>query len=605
MLKRIAVVLGALLLVGAPLRYLASEGPEAWAGSEASRRKPRAVQYFGMQAIPKFDETAGHGSWNGSRARGLAMHRDLGVQLSREGYIWLHDEPEPNQHPNVGDFDDAIARCNQAGIAVQLMITDTPYWASTSPYKVKDQPDTYRHAPPLNLYDPIFSDGTDVPGPGKRVNPRNYWARMLDRVARRYKGKVQYYQVWNEPDYPKGAQDANYKDHERSWHGSVGDYVRMLQVAHMVVKAADPKASIVTGGIGYVDYLTSMIDRGAGAYFDDVDFHAYGGPGSDSALRSFLSLHGKLRQVLRQAGLKKGLICSETGYPSGDAAGQAAYIPKLYATGLALGVEGIIWYSNTNPSWQQMGLVDWRTMQRRTAGYWAYKTTSTALSGMTYVGKLTFDPRIVAYRFKSGSREVVVAWAPHREATKPVRWQAPDKGKWRLVTPDGRARRLMPGEQLALSSSPVILDSDARVTYTPAKPNPPRYAGAYEVLDAAAAVTGSGGFHEPELAIDGDPNTEWVGTSGDNQLTVRLAKKSMLKGLSLKTGPMENQMLEVQVSEDGATFRTLLSGLSFGDWGTHDLSFPAPAAARYVRLVYRQAPDRPGGSARLFELMLR
>lgn len=605
MLKRLAVILGTLILIGAPMRYLAVEGPAAWAGLEEPRRKPVAVSYFGMQAIPKFDEKAGHGSWNGSRARGLAMHRDLGVQLSREGYIWLHDEPEPNQHPNQGDFDDAIARNQEAGIAVQLMITDTPYWASSSPHKVKDQPDTFRHAPPLNLYDPIFTDGTDVPGPGKRINPRHYWARMLHRVAKRYKGKVQYYQVWNEPDYPKGDQKANYKDPERSWHGSVGDYVRMLQVAHMVVKSVDPGASIVTGGIGYVDYLTSMIDRGAGAYFDDVDFHAYGGPGSDAALRSFLSLHGKLRQALRRAGLQKGLICSETGYPSTDAQGQADYIPKLYATGLALGLEGIIWYSNTNPSWQQMGLVDWRTMRQRTAGYWSYKTTSTALAGTSYVGKLTMDPRIVAYRFRAGKREVVVAWAPHRKPDRPMRWTTPDKGTWRLVTPDGRARKLKPGEAVALTSSPVVLDSDPKVVYMPARPNPPRYAGAYQVLGAEAAITGSGGFHEPELSIDGDPNTEWVGISGNNQLTVRLARKSVLKGMSLKTGPMDGQLLDVQVSEDGTSYRTLLSGLTISDWGTHEFTFPAPAAARHVRLVYRQAPDRSTGSARLFELLLR
>lgn len=599
MWKRFGVVACALVLVGAPLRYLATEAPEAWAGDERVR-KPQAIRYFGMQAIPKFDEKTGHGSWNGSRERGLAMHRDLGVQLSREGYIWLHDEPEPERHPNQGDFDDAIRRCQKAGIAVQLMITDTPYWASSSPHKVPDQPDTYRHAPPLNLYDPIFTDGTDVPGPGKQVNPRNYWARMLERVATRYRGAVQYYQVWNEPDYPKGEEGADFKDPERSWHGSLGDYVRMLQVAHTVIKGIDPRASIVTGGIGYVGYLTSMIHHGAGAYFDAVDFHAYGGPGSDTALRAFLSLHGKLRQALRQAGLSKGLVCSETGYPSADPEGQAAYIPKLYATGLALGLEGIVWYSNTNPSWRQMGLVDWRTMQQRTAGYWSYKTTARALAGTTFAGKLPLDPRMVAYRFKAGKRQVLVAWAPHRTSDRAIPWATPDQGRWRLVTPDGRTRSLAPGAVIALDSHPVILDSDPRVAYTPARPNPPRYAGAYQVLGAVAASSEAGGFHEAELAIDGDPDTEWVG-KGDNRLTVRLARLSTLKGLGLKTGPMDG-MLEVQVSEDGERFRTVLAGVTIADWATHDYSF-APAPARAVRLVFK--PSRPGASARLFDLLLR
>ncbi|MNX81064.1 F5/8 type C domain protein [compost metagenome] len=579
--------------------FVAPRGP-------AQADAPAVAQaYFGMQAIPKFDERLGHGAWTGSRDRGLAMHRDLGVQLSREGYIWLHDEPEQGRHPNQGDFDDAIARCAEAGIAIQLMITDTPYWASSAPLKDPSRPDTFRHAPPRNLYASIFDDGTDVPGPGKRLNPEQYWGCMLARVASRYKGKVKYYQVWNEPDFPKGVQEAAPHDLERSFTGSVQEYVRMLSIAHTVLKWQDPAARIATGGLGYADYLQAMIDHGAGAVFDALDFHAYGDPGSDGALRAFLAVSSKMRRVLRHAGLDKALICSETGFPASQPAHQADYIPKLYATGLALGLEGIIYYSNTNPSWRQMGLVDWRTMQQRTAGYWAYKTAATALSGMRFAGKLQLTPELVGYRFVApeGAREVRVLWAPFREATAAITYHPP--GRWQAVGPDGRARRLSPGEALRLSATPVLLDSDLARRYEPARPNPPRYAGRIPFREALAAASEAGGFHEPELAVDGDPDTEWVsGPLPEPSLTLALEGSHPLKGVRLKTGPMEGASLAIAVSEDGDRYRTLVSGLNFEDWGLHAVALPAPTRARWVRFTWSFPPGQAPRPVRAFAIEL-
>lgn len=588
---------GAGLALLACMALLASRAP-------ARADAPGLAQaYFGMQAIPKFDEGRGHGAWTGSRDRGLAMHRDLGVQLSREGYIWLHDEPEPGHYPNQGDFDDAIERCAASGIAVQLMITDTPYWASSAPGKDPARPDSFRHAPPRNLFVSIFDDGTDVPGPGKRLNPDQYWGRMLARVAARYRGKVKYYQVWNEPDFPRGVQTAAPHDPERSFTGSVAEYVRMLAIAHTVVKWQDPDARIATGGLGYADYLQAMIDHGAGRVFDALDFHAYGDPGSDGALRAFLSVSGKMSRVLRRAGLDKALICSETGFPASEPEHQAAYIPKLYATGLALGLEGVIYYSNTNPSWRQMGLVDWRTMQQRTAGYWAYKTVSHALSGLRFAGKLPLGPDRVGYRFVAPGREVRVLWAPFRDPEAAIGYRP--GGRWQVVSPDGRARALGPKEAVLLSSVPVILDSDLSRAYAPARPNPPRMAGGVPFREVLANASEAGGFHEPELAVDGDPDTEWVsGATPAPELTLELVGTPQLKGLRLKTGPMEGASLAIALSEDGEHYRTVVSGLSIEDWATHPVSFDAPARAGWVRLTWRGAPLQPQRPVRVFALEL-
>ncbi|MBU6429249.1 MAG: hypothetical protein KGR26_09585 [Cyanobacteria bacterium REEB65] len=373
----------------------------------------------GTQAVPKFDERLGRGSWSGTRDRGMAMFAELGVRLSRQGLPWDVDEPTPGRS-NQADFDDAVNRLVHAGIRIELMATDTPRWAVAlaSPAVLAN----YRHAVPMGLYEPVFADGTD--GPGNRdsvVNPANRFAAFLAHYVRRYRGKIAYYQIGNEPDYPRGALTAAPGDPDRGFQGSVEDYARLLHVGARVVRAYDPHARVVTGGLGSPTYLAALLDRGAGRDFDLLDFHAYGGPGSDRALETFLAVEQKLRQTLDARGLTgTPLGCSETGYPGDDPAGQRDYAIKAMAMGAALGLRYVCWYDTTNPSWRDMGLVDWRTMTRKTAAYDAFERIASVLDQTRFVGRLPLGPQAIGLAFGRKSRHGIVAWAPYRQTPLPV-----------------------------------------------------------------------------------------------------------------------------------------------------------------------------------------
>jgi len=581
---------------------------QAWArSSHVPRREPGPI--FGMQAVPKFDETLGKGAWSGSRDRGMAMHRDLGVRLSREGMIWRHYQPEGDgKVPHQDDFDDVVARLSAEGIALQFMVTETPFWASTAPGKRMADPVSYRQAPPEGLYRAIFTDGTDVPGPGKRISPHHPWAHFLETVVRRYKGKVRYWQCWNEPDYPKGVLEAAPGDRARSWQGSVKDYVRLLTVMHTVVKWIDPEAQVVTGGLGYPAYLQAMIDHGAGPYFDLLDFHAYGWPGSDEALKAFLSVHQGMRHVLERNGLsQKGMLCSETGYSAVEPQEQADTIVKVYATTLALGIEGTVYYSNTNPSWRQMGLVDWRSLTQRTAGYWAYKNTAAALGGLTFVSKLPLPPQAVGYLFADpeSQREVAVLWAPYRKSDEAlsIRWDR--RGAWTRVMPDGTQSPLTPGASLRLDARPVILDSEARGRYARATPNPPLPRNGLAIREILASGSSEDGFHGPELAVDGDTDSQWIGPGfrqATASLAVELAERALVREFRLKTGPLKGGVLDLQVSDDGKTWKTVRSGARIDGWQLERLALPTPTPARWVRVLWRNTPDRSVPRVEIFEL---
>jgi len=103
-------------------------------------------------------------------------------------------------------------------------------------------------------------------------------------IVSRYRGKVKYYQIWNEPNiYPEwGEQPVD-----------AAAYVRLLQIAYRRAKEADPECVILSAGLAQtletgpmnlsdLTYLQQMYDAGVKGYFDIMGVMAYGlwtGPG--------------------------------------------------------------------------------------------------------------------------------------------------------------------------------------------------------------------------------------------------------------------------------------------------------------------------------------
>jgi hypothetical protein len=97
-------------------------------------------------------------------------------------------------------------------------------------------------------------------------------------VASRYKGRIQAYQIWNEPNLARewGNQPPN-----------PVEYADMLRVGYQAVKAADPQAIVVSAGLAPttrddnhampdVHFVQGMYNAGASPWFDALGVHAAG-----------------------------------------------------------------------------------------------------------------------------------------------------------------------------------------------------------------------------------------------------------------------------------------------------------------------------------------
>jgi len=112
---------------------------------------------------------------------------------------------------------------------------------------------------------------------GPVENPRDF-GDFCHALADRYRGRVQAYQVWNEPNLA------------REWQHSPPDpegYVELLRACYIGIKTADPNAWVISAGLSptgnrssqvipETEYLSAMYEAGAAPYFDLLGVHAPG-----------------------------------------------------------------------------------------------------------------------------------------------------------------------------------------------------------------------------------------------------------------------------------------------------------------------------------------
>lgn len=209
--------------------------------------------------------------------------REEVVRMAAEaGYHWLRQEFtwEDIEIHGKGDFEDRrhepyrsawekydqiIDLADKYGMEVIVRISNPPEWTRAA----GAEPGTF--APPDDPQD--FAD-------------------FVREVVTRYKGRVRYYQLWNEPNiYPEWGTYAI----------SPEDYTELLKAGATAAREADPDAVIISGALAStinlqpadppptnslsdLIYLQRMYDAGAAPYFDIMATQGYGlwsGPTDD------------------------------------------------------------------------------------------------------------------------------------------------------------------------------------------------------------------------------------------------------------------------------------------------------------------------------------
>jgi hypothetical protein len=183
---------------------------------------------------------AAHLMWQSLADTNADLDRMLaaGMHYVRFDVSWRNSEPSKGSYLYLDKLDQVIAAVQARGMDLTITVIETPGWANGN---------AGMFAPPSNMAD---------------------YASFLGVLAQRYAARSgMVWEIWNEQNDP----------HFWTTGPDVAQYTAMLRAAYAAVKANDPDATVITGGILFNNtaFLDGIYANGGGDSFDGLAIHPY------------------------------------------------------------------------------------------------------------------------------------------------------------------------------------------------------------------------------------------------------------------------------------------------------------------------------------------
>lgn len=300
-------------------------------------------------------------SWNNYKystkqdlERAVKLMKEAGVSWVRLDFLWSEIEPAQGEF-NFAKYDQLVELLNKNGLNVLGILHYNTEWAAVC--------NQWNCAPKDTA---LFV---------------NYARETIGR----YKGKVSYWEVWNEPD------SATY------WVPQDGlkTYCKLLKEVYIAAKKINPDCKILNGGLANgLSSVNRLYDSGAKGYFDILNIHFFESPLHKDAIKAVLA-YPKLayKVMVRNGDADKKIWITEIGCP-----------------GVRKGVTAKNWWMGENPGEAQQaqwltsvfsGLLKDRNVEKI---FWAFFRDSDGhwKDGVDYFGMVRWDfspkPSFNAYK---------------------------------------------------------------------------------------------------------------------------------------------------------------------------------------------------------------
>lgn len=174
--------------------------------------------------------------------RDLGLIRDAGFTWVKQWFAWRDIEGKGKGQYDWTTADRVVDQVEEFGLKLIVRVDHEPEWAGP---------------PPANV---------------------SHFADFLTAMATRYRGRIQAYQVWNEPNLA------------REWGNkppNAQEYTQMLKTAYQTIKKIDPNAIVISAGMAPTtelsqravpdtQFIQAMYNAGAKPYFDMLGAHGAG-----------------------------------------------------------------------------------------------------------------------------------------------------------------------------------------------------------------------------------------------------------------------------------------------------------------------------------------
>lgn len=336
-------------------------------------------------------------------ARLRAMQK-AGIKWGRQDFTWRRIERKQGEY-DFAPYDRLVEQCRKHGV---LLFGNLAYGPS--------------------FHDPRTTEGVAAYG------------RFARAAARHFASRVDYWQIWNEPN---GG----------FWNGSPEQYARLLAASGKAIHQANPKAKVLGLNMAFCDVLWAgkILDLVPYDCFDIACFHPYRPPSApeerfdwwelDQYVKSWhrhdlnpdyplvrmtlLEQTDELIDVMKKFGDPKPLwiteMCWNTHiHPYGTTEfRQADLVVRFYTLAIASRkIEKAFWWTLKDGGMRQFDQADMVGLMRADLtpkySYYAYAVMARMLEGKKWVRNDAFGPDVYAVVFtdEAEDKDLIVAWSP-------------------------------------------------------------------------------------------------------------------------------------------------------------------------------------------------
>lgn len=240
------------------------------------------------------------------------------------------------------------------------------------------------------------------------------WRAYVSAFATRYRGKIERYEIVNEPDLG-------------SWRGTTDEYIQLLTKASEEIRHADPNAKVMTGGfatvLAHAGHANNpdIHERVLAEASDTFDIHAMHQHGPFPEFKSAIT--GELTRIRARMPHPKPLYFNETALSSayGGEKFQATTLVKKMSYVMALNAIGYTWYDLRNDGTssgdgeQNYGLLTTDFLPK--ASFAAYAEFVRQMQGMHHIGDLDLGSNREGHVFRGPRGRVIVWWTEGRNTS--------------------------------------------------------------------------------------------------------------------------------------------------------------------------------------------
>jgi hypothetical protein len=288
-------------------------------------------------------------SWNNYKypdreaiQKSLGLMKKAGAGFVRFDFLWQDIEPKEGEF-QFAKYDTLVNLAKENNIQVLGILDYSVEWASSC---------RRWNCPPVD---------------------NKLFVNFTAKVIQRYKDRVKYWEIWNEPD--SGIYWTK--------QDCLKSYCDLLREVYLAAKKIDPDCKILNGGLASgIASVNHLYDNGAKDCFDILNIHIFESPQNPGAIKSVIAYPRIARKIMKRNGDgNKELWITEIGCPgvkSGLKVGdtfmgrnpterrQAEWVKQVYDSLLAEGLANkIFWafFRDTKEHWKNgidyFGLIRW------------------------------------------------------------------------------------------------------------------------------------------------------------------------------------------------------------------------------------------------------